>query len=719
MSHFQCTFFELAIALEAETNVCLGGAYADVQKKSNLLQTALKFLCKHSKMQFQRIGGGHDNKRKQQSYKQLFEAAPQQSTRPITGVWLYGIERKPQWIHGDDTEDVIAANLFRARIHYEEHIRIGTTSATGNVLADQAKSFGTGFQPKVNHRNIQPQWIAPPKMQIECDIHAHCDSLIASNAANDSKCHFGHTTQARKYKQDLLPLWRGAPNGAILCYRCRHRLNFEVDTKEHPVITTASLPPCYRRSPVIQGPCVFGHKTTSAQGKYGVAVWHQIPDGKTWRGAVANDTLCSACFQKMKRSRDLEDNARNDGDNNMSVDEYFESIRKRTKLAICNQTDKAQGSGDGPTTTSCANDDKKTLGDDPSYPFVPAASNLLTVTKQISRVPDMSTLHNDNNSCITSFSAKRSQLQARLVCGISVHNSKKMRVNPVTPNNVSSTIFNSSVINLVLNPNNSSNTASLGSVASAALGFHVNPKNSSLPQTPDYAALSSSGTKGQVKDQASATATADIGNPDIPSSLCKSISIRKPKTRHLYHQGSTKRARITSSGSVPLGEPDHVFPLAKLTNGDTATHKYYINSTPFCSDAGGDLSPAPQSPCSGRVVSNECRTRDLSSNAKGSSSSTNVDSNNINDAASGGDTPGRSPMHMFRKYRKRIWQSRLGIRNYYGRPTTTICKHLPDTFTTLGDSVQQTPDSPNFRGYDLSAHGNKGFERRSSRVSVY
>jgi len=42
MSHFQCTFFELAIALEAETNVCLGGAYADVRKKLNLLQTAFE-----------------------------------------------------------------------------------------------------------------------------------------------------------------------------------------------------------------------------------------------------------------------------------------------------------------------------------------------------------------------------------------------------------------------------------------------------------------------------------------------------------------------------------------------------------------------------------------------------------------------------------------------------------------------------------------------------
>ena len=368
MSHFQCTFFELAIALEAETNVCLGGAYADVQKKSNLLQTALRFLCKHSKMQFQRIGREGDNKQKRLSYKQLFEAAPQHSTRPITGVWLYGIERKPHWLHGDYTEDVIAANLFRARIYYEEQNTTSGQSATGNILADQAKSFGIGFYHKVKHCKIHPQWTAPPKMQIECDIHAHCDSLLASNATSDSNCHFGHSTQARKYKQDLLPLWRGAHNGAILCYKCRHRLNFEVDTRDHPVVTTVSMPPNYRRSPVIHGPCVFGHKTTSSQGKYGVAVWHQIPEGKTWRGAVAKDALCSACFQKMKRSSKLEDTAKDGEDHDMSVDEYFESIRKRARLAIDNASDKVdqavystsdRGNVDGMITESTANDVKK------------------------------------------------------------------------------------------------------------------------------------------------------------------------------------------------------------------------------------------------------------------------------------------------------------------------------------------------------------------------
>ena len=50
-------------------------------------------------------------------------------------------------------------------------------------------------------------------------------------------------------------------------------------------------------------------------------------------------------------------------------------------------------------TVAKASNDKILPGLGPSG--CPAASNLLTVTKQISRVPDMSTLQIDNNSHIT------------------------------------------------------------------------------------------------------------------------------------------------------------------------------------------------------------------------------------------------------------------------------------------------------------------------------
>jgi len=270
------------------------------------------------------------------------------------------------------------------------------------------------------------------------------------------------------------------------------------------VITTVSMPPTYRRSPVIQGPCVFGHKTTSSQGKYGVAVWHQIPDGKTWRGAVAKDALCSACFQKMKRSNNLEDSAINCDKDDMNVDEYFESIRKRAKLAILNES----------------NNYKKPLGADPVDPSSSSssasASSTLTVIKQSfdnkrnNEPTSFDTVA--HNNCEVSFSAKRSQHQARLVCGIFDGTNKKTPVNTGLVNS-----FQTSTDNSQLHQ---------GFAASGSLGADEGPKLDSKQRTPnedDTITLPCTGPKSEVNRLPGAPDEQSILQANARSSenLCK------------------------------------------------------------------------------------------------------------------------------------------------------------------------------------------------------
>jgi len=116
LKHYQCTFVELAIALEAETNVCLGGAYTDLLQKSKLIQIALRFLTQHCKLYFQQIGTV-DAVGKRSTYKQLFDTSIQNTTREVTGTWLDGMGRRPTWLHSTHTEDVVSANLYLARMH--------------------------------------------------------------------------------------------------------------------------------------------------------------------------------------------------------------------------------------------------------------------------------------------------------------------------------------------------------------------------------------------------------------------------------------------------------------------------------------------------------------------------------------------------------------------------------------------------------------------------
>jgi len=236
------------------------------------------------------------------------------------------------------------------------------------------------------------------------------------------------------YKQDQVVVRRGAPHGSTLCYNCRNRLTYEVNTADHPLVTTASTPLGRAR---LEGPCALGHRTTSSQGAFGEAVWHQVPDGTKWKGARAGDTLCFACFQKMRPCKRPHETDAIEQDAESLVEQYFKRI-KSPEIAARNDTDGAhsstlkQPSGTDANTNDSdnANNDRSSLGRDPSDS--PSASSSLIAISQKSHVPEKLLFNLDNknhiepssldtvahNNCEISFSAKRSQRQARLVCGI-------------------------------------------------------------------------------------------------------------------------------------------------------------------------------------------------------------------------------------------------------------------------------------------------------------
>ena len=153
-------------------------AYADLQQKCKLLQIALRFLQKHIHLQFKQIGSTDKSQDKRISYVQFLGTTHHNYTRPITGVWLEGIGRKPQWLHGEYTEEVVTANPHLARIHHAD-----SAATTGNVLDKsdpkaQARNFGIGYMPKTKHVNITPKWIAPSMIMIQCDINEQLASLL-------------------------------------------------------------------------------------------------------------------------------------------------------------------------------------------------------------------------------------------------------------------------------------------------------------------------------------------------------------------------------------------------------------------------------------------------------------------------------------------------------------------------------------------------------------
>ena len=129
---------------------------------------------------------------------------------------------------------------------------------------------------------------------------------VASTAQANAICHFG--CGDAKFKQNVVPKWKGAVLGVPLCGKCFRLMNRELNSKDTPLqtelVSVDSIQ--VRTSRVMRtGPCFFGHVHSSAQSYAGGQLWYAMPSGKKWNGAKGNDTLCYACWMRFRRSDDF------------------------------------------------------------------------------------------------------------------------------------------------------------------------------------------------------------------------------------------------------------------------------------------------------------------------------------------------------------------------------------------------------------------------------
>jgi len=144
---YQCTFHEMAIALEYDVHVALGGPKADLHTRALLLQKLMRALTLQNGLRVT-----DDNSAK--SFKQLFQYRTYQCTNSITGLGLKGIGRRPAWLHGSDTEKCIVLNLHHARTIYEQS------------KPNDPTGFGCAFKVIRHGQRISPVWKAPAMTQV-------------------------------------------------------------------------------------------------------------------------------------------------------------------------------------------------------------------------------------------------------------------------------------------------------------------------------------------------------------------------------------------------------------------------------------------------------------------------------------------------------------------------------------------------------------------------
>ena len=112
IGHYQCTYFEAALALEIDTDVKLGGPKADWATKANLMRIGIRNI--HSTFDLRL-----ESQRNQPSFKQLFDARIRRCARDVTGLWLHGLGRRPLWQNGIAVEHAITIKLHFASQHFD------------------------------------------------------------------------------------------------------------------------------------------------------------------------------------------------------------------------------------------------------------------------------------------------------------------------------------------------------------------------------------------------------------------------------------------------------------------------------------------------------------------------------------------------------------------------------------------------------------------------
>ena len=108
----QTTFVEMAILLETQTNLQLGGPKADLARKVALLRGILRYLMSH--------GDPREGKVKTNFDKFFDPRKYVSSLEPQIGTRSHGIWRCFQRTQGRAQVDFVVAQLHRAQVHFEE-----------------------------------------------------------------------------------------------------------------------------------------------------------------------------------------------------------------------------------------------------------------------------------------------------------------------------------------------------------------------------------------------------------------------------------------------------------------------------------------------------------------------------------------------------------------------------------------------------------------------
>ena len=204
-SHRSCmkTFVEIALALEIETGIHLGGPNADLARKTTLLRAGMRFLMSNCKPRT------NDPKcKKSLTFDGFFCQKKYVGTlEVITSQRMAGIYRGIAWRHGSHQAGTIAAVSYLAGLHYVDLIRDQQQDTSISGLHNRLPAFGSSFIPKLRDSGIPAAWRAPVLVALESQVV----QAYANGRPQGGTCHFGCASQAKLKTQSLVPRWRGAP----------------------------------------------------------------------------------------------------------------------------------------------------------------------------------------------------------------------------------------------------------------------------------------------------------------------------------------------------------------------------------------------------------------------------------------------------------------------------------------------------------------------------
>ena len=273
------SYLELAMHVDIASSVNLGGTDADLAQKANRLVSALRHIAKGRNL---RVNG------EARTFAEAFKPASSPHLRLITGMWLPSISRCVCDRSNPSIHHIALVNVMRARSLLDSRLP-DSTKLRATLLGKQYSAILPRNLPK-------PTWQPTQLETIHQLVQQAHDDLVRTPAR--LKCHFGHVAHNAS-KQNVFPIWRGAPLGATLCQPCYSHL--QVDKKNHCDAISLPEPPRHQKKRRL-GPCSLGH-TTSSFNRQGLEIWFARPADASFRNLQPGSTLFWGCYRQFTAER--------------------------------------------------------------------------------------------------------------------------------------------------------------------------------------------------------------------------------------------------------------------------------------------------------------------------------------------------------------------------------------------------------------------------------